>query len=116
MVMIKGLIILGPFAIFSTYKLTTSSGKHLEDFSDAHSVSSMQKLKTSAIITDDLSIGLDQDCRRRLQMLTNTKNLKRKFHVRIMLNVIFGFPQCQQKATWRLGYKITLNEIKSMPF
>ena len=27
---------LGPIALFGTYKLTTSSGKHLEDISHAH--------------------------------------------------------------------------------
>ena len=32
---------LGPVALFSKYKLTTSSGKHLEDVSHAHIVSLM---------------------------------------------------------------------------
>ena len=32
------LVYLGPFALFSNYKLTTSSGKHLEDTSHAHIV------------------------------------------------------------------------------
>ena len=35
------LIKLGPIALFSNYKLTTSSGKHLEDVSHAHIVSLM---------------------------------------------------------------------------
>ena len=32
------LSILGPIALFRNFILTTCSGKHLEDFSDAHSV------------------------------------------------------------------------------
>ena len=33
------IVSLGPIALFSNYKLTTSSGKHLEDISHAHNVS-----------------------------------------------------------------------------
>ena len=35
------LVNLGPIALFSNYKLTTSSGKHLEEISHAHIVSLM---------------------------------------------------------------------------
>ena len=38
------LIILGPIAFFSNYKLTTNSGKHLEKIDHAHIVSLMYKL------------------------------------------------------------------------
>ena len=55
------LVNLGPFALFSNYKLTSSLGKHLEDFSQAHIVSLMYKLITSAKDTGDLSIGFDRD-------------------------------------------------------
>ena len=37
------LVNLGPIALFSNYKLTTSSGKHLENFDHAHIVSLMYK-------------------------------------------------------------------------
>ena len=60
-----------PFALFSNYKLTTSSGKHLEDISHVHIVSLMCKLKTSSRGSDDLFIGFDQDRSRRLRELTN---------------------------------------------
>ena len=40
------------------YKLTTSSGKHLENIDHAHIVSLMYKLLTSSRGSDDLSIGL----------------------------------------------------------
>ena len=51
----------GPIALFSSYKLTTSSGKHLADIGHAHIVSLRYKLKTNADDTDDLSIGFDRD-------------------------------------------------------
>ena len=35
------LVNLGPIALFNNFNLTTSSGKHLEDISQAHLVSSM---------------------------------------------------------------------------
>ena len=42
------LINLGPIALFSNYKLTTSSGKHLENIDHAHIVSLMYKLLSSS--------------------------------------------------------------------
>ena len=62
---------LGPIALSSNFKLTTSSGKLLEAFSHAHIFSLMYKLITSAKDTDDLSIGFDRDRGRRREELTN---------------------------------------------
>ena len=42
------LVNLGPIALFSNYKLTTSSGKHLESIDHAHIVPLMYKLLTSS--------------------------------------------------------------------
>ena len=56
-----GLFNLSPIALFSIFKLTTSSGKHLEEISHAHIVSLMYKLLTSSRSSDDLSIGFDRD-------------------------------------------------------
>ena len=88
--------------------MTTSSAKHLEDNSHAHIVSSMYKLITSAKDSDDLSIGFDRDRGRRQRELTNNETLKGKYHARIMLKDIFVFAEHQEKATFRLGYKLTL--------
>ena len=52
---------LGPNVLFSSLKLTTSSGKLLEDISLAHIVSLMYKLSTSTRGNDDLSSGFDRD-------------------------------------------------------
>ena len=102
------LVNLGPIALFSIYKLTTSSGKHLEEISHAHIVSLMYKLLTSSRDSDDLSIGFDRNRGRRKNELTNNKTIKGKYHIRIYLKDIFGFAEHQEKGTYGLGYKLTL--------
>ena len=103
-----GLVNLGPIALFSNYKLTTSSGKHLEEISHAHIVSLMYKLLTSSKDGDDLSIGFDRNRNRRKNELTNNKNMKGKYHIRIYLKDIFGFAEYQEQGSYDLGYKLTL--------
>ena len=102
------LVKLGPIALFSNYKLTTSSGKHLEEISHAHIVSLMYKLLTSSRDSDDLSIGFDRNRGRRKNELSNNKNFKGKYHTRIYLKDIFGFAEQHEKGTYGLGYKLTL--------
>ena len=102
------LINLAPIALFSNFKLTTSSGKHPESIDYAHIVSLMYKLLTSSRGNDDLSIGFDRDRNRRKRELTNNKNIAGKYHMRIYLKDIFGFAQHQEKATYGLGYKLTV--------
>ena len=99
---------LGPIALISNYKLSTSSGKHLEEISHAHIVSLMYKLLTSSKDSDDLSIGFDRNRGRRKNELTNNKNIKGKYHIRIYLRGIFGYAEYQEKGTYGLGYKLTL--------
>ena len=106
------MIILGPIALFSSFKLTTNSGKQLEDISHAHIVSLMYKLITSSKGSDDLSIGFDRSSGRRRDDMTNNKNVKGKFHLRIMTRDVFGFAEHQEKATYGLGYKLTLTRNK----
>ena len=102
------LVNLGPIALFSIYKLTTSSGKHLEEISHAPIVSLLYKLLSSSKGSDDLSIGFDRDRNRKKRELTNNKNIKGKYHLRIYLRDIFGFAEYQEKGTYGLGYKLTL--------
>ena len=102
------LVNLGPIAFFSIYKLATSSGKHLENIDQAHIVSLMYKLLTSSKGIDDLSIGFDRDRNKRQRELSNNKTQKGKFHVKIYLKDVFGFAEYQEKATYGLGYKLTL--------
>ena len=102
------LVNLGPIALFSNYKPTTSSCKHLEEISHAHIVSLIYKLLTSSKDSDDLSIGFDRDRGRRKRELTNNKNIKGKYHARICLKDISGFAEHQEKVTYGLGYRLTL--------
>ena len=80
------LVILGPIGLFSIYKLTASWRKHREDISHAHIISVLYELLTSAIGSDDLSIGFDR-CRdsRENDLLIN-KNIKGK----LILEFFFG--------------------------
>ena len=102
------LVNLGAIALFTNYKLTTSSGKHLENIDHAHIVSLMYKLLSSSKGSDDFSIGFDRDRARRRNELTNNKNIKGKYHIRIYLKDVFGYAEYQEKATYGLGYKLTL--------
>ena len=102
------LVNLGPVALFSNYMLPTSSGKHSENIHNAHIVSLLYKLLRSSRGSDDLSIGIDRDCGRRQRELTNNKNIKGKYHVRIYPKDVFGFSEQQEKGTYGLCYKSTL--------
>ena len=105
------LVNLGPIVLFSNFKLTTSSGKHLEDISHAHIVSSKYKLISSAKFTEDLSIAFDRS-RNRRDELTSIKNIKVTHHIRLMLKDVLGFAEHQENATYGLGFKLTLTTNK----
>ena len=104
----KKFVNLGPIALFSNYMLTTASGKHFENTDHAHIVSLIYKLLTPSRGSDDLSVGFDRDRKRIQRELTNNKSQKIKYHVRIYLKDVFGFAESQQKATYGLGYNLTL--------
>ena len=102
------LINLGPVALFSNYKLTTSSGKHLENIDQAHILSLMYKLLSSSRDSVDLSIGFDRSRDKRKQELLNNKTQKGKFHLRNYLKDVFGFAEYQESGTFGLSYRLTL--------
>ena len=87
---------LAALALFSNFRLTTSSGKHLKNIGRAHIVSLMYKILTSSRGSDNLSIGFDRGRNRRKRELTNNKNIKGKYHMRIYLKDIFGFAEHQK--------------------
>ena len=68
----------------------------------------MYKILTSCRGSDDLSIGFDRDRNGRQRELTKNKSQKEKYHVRVYLKDVFGFDEYQPKATYGLGYKLTL--------
>ena len=55
-----------------------------------------------------MSLGFDRDRRRRQREMTSNRKIKSKFHVTFMLEDMFGFPEHNEKATFGLGYKLTL--------
>ena len=77
--------------------MTTSRGKHLEDNSHAQLVSLMFELTCSSRGSVGLSTDFDRDRRRRQQELTNIKEIKGEFHVKIMLKDVFGLPNIKKK-------------------
>ena len=103
---------MGPIALFNNYKLTTSIGKHLEDITHAHIVSLIYKLITSSTNSDDLLFGFDRSRNRKKDELAQNKNVKGKYQVRNKLKDVIGFAECQEKATYGLGYKLTLTRNK----
>ena len=72
----------------------------------------MYKLITSSKDSNDLSIGFDNSRDRRRDELAQNKNIKGKYHLKIMLKDVFGFAEHQQKATYGLGYKLILTRNK----
>ena len=99
---------LGPIALSSPYKLTTSSRKPVGDISSAQIVSSMYKLMTSAKDTEGLSIGFDRDRNRRQPELNHNNNWNKSYLIGFMLRDVFGFAECQEKATCGLEDLLTL--------
>ena len=85
------LVNLGPIALFTFFKLTTSSWKHLEDISHSHIVSLMHKPITNSKDSADVSFGFDRSRDGRRQELTNNKNISGNFHVRNMLKDVCSF-------------------------
>ena len=102
-----GLVNFGPISLFSEAKLTTSSGKHLEKVDNLHLISLKYKLLTSTKSTSQLMYGFEENLSVRRQELTNNKNEKGTFFVRIKLKDLFGFAD-QEKITYGLGYTLTL--------
>ena len=91
------LVNLGLISLFSNYKLTTSSRKHLEEISHIHIVFFMYKLLTSSKDGDDLFIGFDRSRERRKSELTNNKTIKGRYHVRIYLKDTFWICRTPRK-------------------
>ena len=55
-----------------------------------------------------MSFCFDRDRNRRQREFTNNKSQKGKYPVRIYLKDVFGFAEYQEKATYGLGYNLTM--------
>ena len=98
---------LGPITLFSSYKLTTSSRKHLKDITQAHLFSLMFKLITSAEDSDDLFFGFDRYRKRRQRELTKAKvekNLSCENYAYVYIRTVTTL----KKAKYGLGCILTL--------
>ena len=67
------LVNLGPIALFIKNRLTSSSGKEIEEIDNAHVICLMHKLISSSRDCDDLSIGFHRSNAVRERELTNNK-------------------------------------------
>ena len=72
----------------------------------------MYKLTTSSKDSNDFPFGFDRSLNRRKDELAPKKNVKREYHLKIMLKNVFGFAECQEKTTCGLGYNLTITKIK----
>ena len=72
----------------------------------------MYKLISNAKDSDDLSIGYHCGLDGKKQEMTNSKNRIRKYHPKNMLRDVFRFAEHHEKATFGLGYKLTLTSNK----
>ena len=114
------LVNLGPVALFNKYRLSSSSGKEIEEIDNAHVICLTHKLISSSRDSDDLSIGFHRSNEVRERELTDIKTTKGNYHVRIYLADIFGFAEHHDNCTYGLGYKLTLqrnsdNHVLSHP-
>ena len=98
--------------MFSNFKLTASSGKRLEDISHSHIVPLMYKLIISSKDSDDLSTSFGRRRNRRRDELALNKNIKGKYHLRIMPKDVLGSAEHREKVTYGLDYKLTLRRNK----
>ena len=73
----------------------------------------MYKIITSSKDSKDLSIGFDRSRIRRKDELALNKNVKSKYHLKMMLKDVFGLAEHQDKATYGLGYKLTIKRNKA---
>ena len=87
------LLNLGPIAFLSTFKLTASSGEHLEEISHARIVSLMYKQLTWKRGSDDLFIGFNRDRGKGKAEMASNEKIKGTYRLRNMLNDIFGFAE-----------------------
>ena len=55
-----------------------------------------------------MSIRFGRDCGRKQREFSNNKNLTGKYHAKIILKDVFDLAEDQEKATYGLGYRITL--------
>ena len=102
------LVNLGSIALFNKHRLTSSSGKEIEEIDNPQIICLMHKLIPSSTDSDNLSIGFHRNNGVRERELTKIKTTKGNYHVRIFLKDVFGFAEHQNNCSYGLGSKLTL--------
>ena len=85
------LVNLDPTAPFIKYRLTSASGKELEEIDSTQIICSMYKLISSSRDGDNFSIGVHRSTEARERELSKNETTKGSYHVRIILKEVFGF-------------------------
>ena len=104
------LVNLGPIAIFNKYRLTSGSGREIEELDKPHVNSLIYKTIKTSKISDDLSIGFHRDITT-LKKLNNNKKSKGVYHARLRFRGVFSFAEHQNDCTYGLGLKKLYREI-----
>ena len=99
----KWLVKLGPIAWFNKYRLTSSSGKEVEEIDNAHLLCLRYKLLSSSRYSDHLQIGFHRRNEVRERELTNNKTTNGNYYNRIVLKDVFGFAGHQDNCTYGMG-------------
>ena len=102
------LLKLGPIALFNKYRLTSSSGKEIEEIENAHVLCLMYKLISSSRDSDDLSVGFHTSIEARERELTINITTIGDYPVRIFLRDVFDSAEHQDNCTYGLDFKLTL--------
>ena len=105
-----GLVNLEPSTFFSDYNLPFSTGEQSETSTNAHIICFLYNLLTNGKHRDDSSIGLHHSAAEKLIEFLDYKhvNTRGKVYVRISSINVFGFAEHQKKATFGLGYILTM--------
>ena len=98
------LVKLSPMALFNKYRLTSSSGKEMEEIDNTHVICLIYKVISSSRDSDDLSIDFQGSIEARERELTNNKATESNYHVRFYLNDFCGSASNQDNCTCGLGY------------
>ena len=104
----KRLVVLGPTALFIKYRLTSSSGKKIEEIDKAHVICLMHSLISSKRDSDNLSYGFHRINEARERELTKKYSTNGNYHARIYSKVVFGFAKYQDNCPHGLSFKLNV--------
>ena len=96
-------------AVFSKFKLNSSSRKEIEKIENAHFACFCKFLKSSKD-SDELSIDFHPSIEISKREITHNRRIEDNYQFTNYLKAVLSFAGYQEKATYGLGYKITLQK------